>query len=170
MANERKKLRADHASDEKGVCMRVRTGGRSVEIPDERVGGGQGMPTKKSDGSNPSPSPLPGWPKQADKWNYAYAQFLAMEKHAGNIKWWWYEAFSIWLVPPNKATKDRGLRHRVDFLVWQNDGTLTMIEVKGRSLNLRDGITRYKIAREKFPCFAWKIVKRKGHGWEEIII
>ena len=42
--------------------MKARIGGHAVEVPEDRVRGGQGMPTKKSDGSYPAPSP-PGWPK-----------------------------------------------------------------------------------------------------------
>lgn len=156
--------------------------GRTIEIPDEMVRGGvdvtrkagtidDGRPHYKERtliaGSIPAPSPLPGWPKEQDKWNWSYAQFLDLERHAGNLKFWWYEPFSLWLVRPNKEAKEQGVRHKVDFMIWGNDGALTMVEVKGHSRNLRDGITRYKIARELFPCFQWKLVKRAGHGWEE---
>lgn len=161
--------------------MKARTMGRTIDIPDEMVR--VAKQPGRSDGPQPekawlastvgpgpqsaSPSPLPGWPKEHDKWNYAYAQFLDLERHAGNLKFWWYEPFSLWLVRPNKEQKDQGVRHKVDFMIWGNDGALTMVEVKGHSRNLRDGITRYKIARELFPCFQWKLVKRNGHGWEE---
>jgi len=151
--------------------VRVRTGGRSVEIPDERMVRAEGRSVKAQapvpDGAVVAPSPLPGWPKPTDKWNYAYAQFLDLERHAGNIQHWWYEPVSLWLVRPNRETKDQGVRHKVDFMVWQNDGSLTMIEVKGHSRNLRDGITRYKIAREQFPCYTWRLVTRDGSGWRD---
>lgn len=108
----------------------------------------------------PAPSPLPGWPKASDKWNYAYAQFLELEKQAGRVLCWWYEPMSIWL--PGQV------RYKPDFMVQMvEDGRLEMIEVKGWSKNIRDGKTRYKIAASLFPCFTWKMVKRKGRGWEE---
>ena len=142
--------------------MRVKTGGRTIEIPDERVQRGTAVQPTLAVGM----PQLPGWPKPTDKWNYAYAQFLEMEKQAGRIRWWWYEPFSIWLVPPNKQERQRGVRHKVDYMVWENDLSLSMTEVKGHSRNLRDGITRYIIAREMFPCFKWRLVKRERGGWQ----
>ena len=60
------------------------------------------------------------------------------------------------------------MRYKPDFMIQRvGRSMLEMVEVKGWSRNLRDGITRYKIAASLFPCFTWKMVKRKGHGWEE---
>ena len=158
-----------------------------IEIPDERVRGvvantneqTAGIPLKQypelarrnacggkterdsKAGANPVHSPLPGWPKASDKWNYAYAQYLEQEKQDGRIIFWWYEPASFWL--PGKV------RYKPDFLIWRHIfGRLEYIEVKGWSKNRRDGVTRYKIAASLWPCFAWKMVKRKGYGWEEI--
>jgi hypothetical protein len=117
----------------------------------------------KSGGRTTSPTnALPGWPKASDKWNVAYAQYLELEKQAGRVKYWWYEAFSLWL--PGQV------RYRPDFLIQYPDGLerkLHFVEIKGFSKNLRDGITRYKLAAALFPCFDWSMMKRKGHGWEE---
>jgi len=164
--------------------MKARTMGRTIEIPDEMVRAAK--QPGRSDGPQPekawlastvgpgpqsaSPSPLPGWPKEHDKWNYNFCLYLDKQRAHGLIRWFWYEPFSLWLVPPSKHTKERGLRHKVDFCVWRNDGALEMIEVKGRSKNLRDGITRYKIAKERFPCFIWKIVRLKNGDWEEFSV
>src|SRR5690348_18408746 len=75
--------------------MKVRTGGRVVEIPDERMAKAEGRSVKEQarvpSGTLAAPSPLPGWPKPTDKWNWAYANFLELEKQAGRVKWWWYE-------------------------------------------------------------------------------
>jgi hypothetical protein len=164
--------------------MKARTGNRTIEIPEGMVRGGSGCETPyRASGSSRetaihkttsqrgelAPSPLPGWPKptKQNKWNYAYAQFLELEKQAGKIRWWWYEPSSHWLVHPDKETKERGLRFKVDFMIWHNNGRLQMVEVKGYSKNLRDGLTRFKIAKEQFPCFEWSLMKRKGRGWEE---
>lgn len=175
--------------------MKAKIMGRTIEIPDERVRGGvvgtrresiglkgvveqskasgtpvhtgktpalpvRSMPIIGGAGSNPAPSP-PGWPDKKDRWNYAYAQYLELERQAGGIVCWWFEPSSYWLPG--------GLRYKPDFLVWypEADRKLEYVEVKGWSRNIRDGITRYKIAASLFPCFTWKMVKRKGHGWEE---
>ena len=102
----------------------------------------------------------PGWPKETDKWNYSYAQFLELERQAARVLHWWYEPLSIWL--PGQV------RYKPDFMIQRvGRSMLELVEVKGWSRNLRDGMTRYKIAASLFPCFTWKMVKRKGHGWEE---
>lgn len=151
--------------------MRVRTGGRVVEIPDERMAKAEGRSVKEQAraprGALAAPSPLPGWPKPTDKWNYAYAQYLELEKQAGRIKWWWYEPLP-WGITLGGAEDKK--KYKPDFLVWYPDGLerrLEFVEVKGFSKNIRDSITRYTVAKSLFPCFDWKMVKRKGHGWEE---
>lgn len=149
-----------------------RRGAGDVGATHERRESGTNTSRVKSGGRTTSPTnALPGWPKPSDKWNYSFAQHLEMEKQAGRIKLWFYEPFSFWLVPADPSKGERGIRHKVDFMVWYPDGLerpLHMIEVKGhgRSKNLRDGITRFKVAADKFPCFQWSMVKRKNHGWE----
>jgi hypothetical protein len=134
--------------------MKLRIGNRVVELtgPPRLLKPGEKLPGE-------SAPALPGWPKRSDKWNYAYALFLELEKQAGHVKYWWFEPSSFWL--PGEV------RYKPDFMVWYPCGPIEYVEVKGWSRNLRDGITRYKIAAATFPCFQWKMVKRKGHGWEE---
>ena len=102
----------------------------------------------------------PGWPKEADKWNYAYAKLLEIRRQAGEIIHWWYEPFSIWLPG--------GVRFKPDYMVWEANNTITIVEVKGWSKNLRDGKARYKIAASLFPCWTWKMVTKKSNQWEEM--
>lgn len=162
--------------------MKARIMNQVVEIPEERMGRGVreiGTGHASQSGRHPAqqgvtvgtgqprktveaPSPLPGWPKPKDKWNYSYAQFLELEKQAGRVAYWIYEPWSMWLPG--------GVRYKPDFLVVYPEGLERkpeLVEVKGYSKNLRDGITRYTIAAAIFLCFDWKMVKRKGHGWEE---
>ena len=110
----------------------------------------------------PTVSPVTSSPYKS-KWESAFAAKLDLEKHAGIIRQWWYEPFSLWL--PGEV------RYRPDFLIQYADGLerrLEIVEVKGWSRNLRDGMTRLKVAAAVFPCFSWKLVKRtKGGGWEE---
>ena len=113
-----------------------------------------------------SPSPgvlLPTPSPYRSKWEAAYAANLELAKQAGVIKQWWYEPFSLWL--PGKV------RMKPDFLVQYPLGmerSLQIVEVKGWSRNLRDGMTRLKIAAALFPCFTWTLAyKVKGGGWME---
>ncbi len=120
-------------------------------------------PIRPGAGLNPAPPPKTQDSPYRSKWESAYAAKLQLEQHAGLIKAYWYEPFSLWL--PGKV------RYKPDFLVqYYQDGVgqrLEMIEVKGWSRNRRDGITRMKIAAALFPCFVWRMVyKTKGVGWD----
>lgn len=121
-----------------------------------------GIRSAKIAGSNPAPAPY------RSKWEAAYASKLELEKHAGIIKAWWYEPFSLWL--PGKV------RYKPDFLIEMPyipgmERHLEIIEVKGWSKNKRDGMTRLKIAAALFPCFVWRMVYRtKGGGWDGLYL
>ncbi len=102
-------------------------------------------------GSNPAPSPY------KSKWESAYAAKLDLEKAAGLVHAYYYEPFSLWL--PGKV------RYKPDFMVqYADQQQLEVVEIKGWSRNLRDGMTRLKIAAALFPCFTWRIVRMKRGG------
>jgi hypothetical protein len=89
------------------------------------------------------------------KWEERYAKQLAAEKVQGVIVAWWYQPFSMWLPG--------GVRYKPDFMVqYPHSERLQMVEIKGWSKNLRDGITRLKVAASIFPCFDWSIGRWKG--------
>ena len=92
------------------------------------------------------------------KWEAAYAHKLQLALLAGEISGWWYEPWSMWL--PGKV------RYKPDFMVLYPSGEQHLLEVKGWSKNLRDGMTRLKIAAAIFYGFKWFMVSRlKGGGW-----
>lgn len=137
--------------------MKARIMGKTVDLGEKTVLRGAAVQPTASVGT---PQNRPGWPKETDKWNYSYAQFLELEKQAGRVLSWWFEPVSVWL--PGQV------RYKPDFMIQRvGRSMLEMVEVKGWSKNLRDGITRYKIAASLFPCFTWKMVKRDGHGWRD---
>lgn len=108
-------------------------------------------------------SELYGWPKRADKWNFAYAQELDARKKAGDILEWWYEPHA-WRIA-------EGVSHKADFMVHRESCGCPIIEiheVKGYSRNLRDGITRFKVARDKYRCFVWRMMKREKGRFVEV--
>jgi len=120
--------------------------GRSNRIPDNVRDGVQA-------GSNPAPS------SYKSKWEERYAKQLAAEKVQGVIVAWWYQPFSMWLPG--------GVRYKPDFMVqYPHSERLQMVEIKGWSKNLRDGITRLKVAASIFPCFDWSIGRWKGGKFE----
>lgn len=151
--------------------MKAKIMGRTIEIPDSRVKEYADIAEPARNKARSTAISPPGWPKEDDKWNYNFYLYLDKQRVNGLIRWFWYEPFSFWLVPPDKQSKERGVRHKVDFCIWRNDGSIEMVEVKGRSVrNFRDGITRYKVAKDRFPCFTWKIVRLKNGGWEEFTV
>ena len=114
-------------------------------------------------GSNPAPSPK----KEFDsKWEETYAAELVMRKHAGLIRNYWYHPTTFHL--PGKV------KYTPDFLIEYPSGMetrLEYIEIKGWSRNLRDGMTRLKIAAAIFDCYTWTLVKKsKGGGWSETVV
>ncbi len=137
-----------------GNMEKVRGG---VVVETDRV---RKLPVEAVPLNNTAPSPKREYDS---KWEETYAAELVLRKHAGLIKAYWYHPFSMWL--PGKV------RYSPDFMIEYPYGLerrLEIVEVKGWSRNLRDGMTRLKIAAAIFPCYTWKLVKKqKGGGWSE---
>ncbi len=138
--------------------MKARAGGKTFEIRDDLVRGGPStervLPPKydanRSVGKLANPVPAPQYDS---KWEERYAKKLEMDKATGQIVRFWHHPFSMWL--PGKV------RYTPDFLV-QHHGHLEIVEVKGWSKNLRDGMTRLRIAASIFPCYTWTMAKWNG--------
>ena len=128
------------------------TGGQSDVTADSRTNVSAGLADMRltdTAGLNPAPS------SYKSKWEERYAKQLAAEKVQGVIVAWWYQPFSMWLPG--------GVRYKPDFMVqYPHSERLQMVEIKGWSKNLRDGITRLKVAASIFPCFDWSIGRWKG--------
>ena len=149
--------------------MKVKSGGRTFEIDETRVRGGvdvrhatrkgssceAAIQQTKSQRGELAPAPT----KYDSKWEERYAKVLVMEQATGSIERFWYHPFSMWL--PGKV------RYTPDFLI-QYPGHLQIVEIKGWSKNLRDGMTRLKIAASIFPCYTWTVAKWTGKEFDFI--
>lgn len=95
------------------------------------------------------------------KLELAYGQYLEILKKTGAIQDYFYEPFSFRLAT--------GKRYRVDFLIWQFNGTTDCIEVKGWHANRRDSLTHLAWAAQKYRFHRWLLVTRNrgGGGWDE---
>ncbi len=130
------------------------------KVLEDNVRAGKSLPVKSNRtvlpvSASAAPSPF------RSKWEANFAGKLELELRAGLIKAYWYEPFSLWL--PGKV------RYKPDFLIQYPHGlerSLEIIEVKGYSRNLRDGMTRLKIAAALFPCFTWRLMRWTGGGWD----
>lgn len=85
-----------------------------------------------------------------------YAALLDVQRMAGEIRAWRYEAITFKLAD--------GVRYTPDFLVTEQDGSMSLREVKGF---MREAArVRLKIAVEMYPTFAWFLVWARKGGFE----
>jgi hypothetical protein len=85
----------------------------------------------------------------------AYAQYLELQKHAGEVLWWRFEGIKLRLADNTTFTPD--------FNVLPRDGVLEMHECKGFWQD--DARVKIKVAAALYP-FRFIAVKKKGNGWE----
>ena len=104
-------------------------------------------PTKRDQGMN--------------KTEAAYAQHLDMSKVSGDVLWWRYEAVGLRLA-------DRTFYHP-DFMVMMADGSLEIIEIKGRKGDsyycMDDAKVKVKVAAAQFPMRFFIVWPNKSGGW-----
>lgn len=94
-----------------------------------------------------------------NKWEETYAALLAMEQQAGIIKAWAYESMTLKLA--------KGKYHRIDFLIWELDGSIELAQIKGRfHKNIRASLTGLKWAAQLNPWFKFTLKRRVGREWE----
>jgi hypothetical protein len=93
---------------------------------------------------------------EKNKTETAYEQYLELQKRAGDILWYEFEAIKLRLAPKTFYTPD--------FLVMRADGVLECHEVKGFWQD--DARVKIKVAAEKMP-FLFRAVKKTRGGWEE---
>lgn len=87
-----------------------------------------------------------------------YAQQLEVERLAGVIRWWGFEAITVRLAD--------GCRLTPDFAVEDVDGRLQLREVKGSLRMIRDDArVKLKVAAEYLPWPVYLVVPQKGGGW-----
>lgn len=97
-------------------------------------------------------------PVHDSKLEASYELYLSALKHVGEIQAFWYHPLTLKLPG--------GVRYTPDFMVWPNEGKVQIHECKGWSKNLRDGMTRLKLASGLFSCWDWRLVKRNKGQWD----
>lgn len=96
---------------------------------------------------------------QMNKTESAFAQWLEIEKRAGNITHYAFEEVKF------KLAGDK-CYYTPDFLMQLASGQITFIDVKGGGPVEDDAIVKIKVAAHQFPMFGWSFVtKTKGGGW-----
>ena len=91
-----------------------------------------------------------------NKTETAYAEYLELQKHAGEVLWYKFEGIKLRLADNTSYT--------CDFAVLPSDGILEMHECKGGFWR-DDARVKIKVAASLYP-FRFIAVKKKGNGWE----
>lgn len=116
--------------------------------------------------TDPKPaSPLKGLPRlsapKMNKTEQRYADILDGLKRMGIVRRWEFEGIRMKLAD--------GAFYRPDFLVWKCDDTMECIEIKGSFIR-EASLVRYKVARDSYPIFKFKMLQyTRKKGWEEIL-
>lgn len=106
-------------------------------------------------------------PGEMNKTEQRYAQELLARTAAGEVTWWAFEVLKLRLATGTWLT--------VDFAVLLADGTLELVDVKGRTSGDRfwaeeDAKVKLKVAAELVPfpvVVAWPA---KGGGWHRRVL
>ncbi len=83
-----------------------------------------------------------------------FAFYLETLRKAGLIYRWRYE--------PCRWKLADDTYYKVDFMVTLYTGEIIYLETKGWHKNIRDSITRFRVAAKRFDEFAWIFVTEKG--------
>lgn len=97
--------------------------------------------------------PKDGYDSNAER---LYAQHLAVRQVAREIIGWRRAPLTIRLADKTTYTPD--------FLVAFPDGSLEIVEVKGHERE--DDRIKFNTAAELLPWIAFRMVRRRGSGWE----
>ncbi len=97
-------------------------------------------------------------PKFRSKAEARYADILEGQRRNGQIQKWRHEAITLKLAD--------GVRFTPDFLVDENDGRMTLIEVKGEYIR-DDARIKLRVAVEMYPGFRWfLVIAKRGGAWD----
>ena len=116
---------------------------------------------EKYSGDHPAavsrPQPAPG---RMNKTEAAYAQHLELQRLAGELLWYRFEAIKLRLATKTFYTPD--------FAVISRDGVVQLHEVKGHWED--DARVKIKVAAEMYPFFRFLAVQKRrqrdGGGWK----
>ena len=90
-----------------------------------------------------------------------WAWFLTAEKQTGKIVWFDFEPITFRLT--SKVPGSKRVSYTPDFLVELADGSIRIDEIKGAYVR-EDSELKFKMAADRFPCFAWRMVQLKDDG------
>lgn len=110
-----------------------------------------------------------GWPGYDSAWEADYAAILAQRKLEGDILDWEYHAFTLRLTEPTivEGKRKRGITYTPDFCIWEPNGRLAFIEIKG--FRRTKDINRYKLAKDKYRRLKFTMLSKRKGVWEIIM-
>lgn len=113
------------------------------------------------DRAAPAPKLAKALPRTStlNKTEQAYANHLELRRRAGEIADFRVQAMTFLIGP--------GCRYTPDFCILENDGTFTLVDVKGGH-TWEDSVVKLKTAADKFPFFRWQMVEKRGEAWNTV--
>lgn len=121
--------------------------GRAIRI------GPREEPTTRDTATASSPPLREPWRSKIER---LYAKQLELQRAAGEIRSWDYEALTFLLAT--------GLRYKADWLVVTRTGEIQIHETKGRrrTAQLERGMAKLRVAARLYPAFAFFKVTHEG--------
>jgi hypothetical protein len=106
--------------------------------------------------------------KFRSKWEAQYSWELDAQKAASLIDGWLYEAITLVLTEPTivGGKTIQAVTYKPDFMVWVGS-TITFVEIKG--FKREASIARYKMAKDKFRMFEFRMLTLEGGQWKQIM-
>jgi hypothetical protein len=91
-------------------------------------------------------------------WERQYGQHLEARVRAHDIRQYEYEALRFRLAD--------GTMYTPDFVLWLPDDVVEVHEIKGRQREA--AMVRFKVARDRYPRFIWRMLKKSCGRWVEL--
>lgn len=85
---------------------------------------------------------------------------LALRLGAGEFEDFQFEGITLLL--------GEGTRYTPDFTIWEHDGTLRFIEVKGPYIR-EDSLVKFKCAIHRFPLASWELWQLNKGEWTPLL-
>ncbi len=120
--------------------------------PLEVIGGSSVLPESKSKPVDPRAKMSEG--------EKSMANVLDAQLRAGELRRWWYESFTL------RVGIER-CDYTPDFVLLLADGSLEVIEVKGKK-KWEDSIIKWKSAALEYPIARWRMIEWAGGSWRTL--
>ena len=106
-----------------------------------------------------------------NKWEEQYAVMLDLRHKAGEVSWWRAKPFTLRISERGSTvryTPDFALIEEKTVPEWAGGASsfFVVVEIKGR--RRKAGMMRYRLARDLFPFWTWRMEEMHKGAWREV--